>query len=183
MIAARFAPLTCSSCGQDLVGREADRVAFCTGCGLSWRCDRGELTELAVRTVMVDGEPSGDLLPLPAWRRGPVVQPAFLSARPLWMARTMSRLAATWRFAPRLTGGPALGACIPPESIDAASRLARIEPPAPHDPLELLSVPCLRLGQRWHLPGSSEGLYPDDILEARWLKTSASRVAAERRTR
>ncbi|MDH3284479.1 MAG: hypothetical protein OEQ13_07030 [Acidobacteriota bacterium] len=171
MIAARFTPLTCPSCGRDLVGREADCLAFCPDCSGCWRCDRDGLSDIPVRTVLVDGAPSSASLPLPCWRRGNVVQPAFLSARPLWLARAISELAATWRFVPGLAAPPPLGACIPPESIEAASRLARLRPPAPHDRLELIVVPCSRLGRRWHLPGSSPGgLYPDDVLEARWLE-------------
>ncbi len=172
---ARFLPLACPRCSQDLTGRSADRVAFCTPCSRAYRCDGEELVEFPVAHVTARPTGGGLLLHLPFWLRGGAVMPAFLGARPLTLARVAAARLDAWPAARGLGDALPLGARLAPEALAETARLAKIASPSTRTPLALLSVPALADGERFRLPGWDGELFLGDVEEAAELR----RLAAE----
>ncbi len=170
MTAPRFVPLTCPTCSGNLLGRAQDRVAFCTSCARGYRVDGDAITTVP---VLVAGDAREADLALPFWRRGSLAWPAFTSARPLLLARTVSLHLAEWPIAP-IGGAPwPLGARLAPETFEQALVFAGLDAPSAGAPLELVAVAVRHVDRRWHLPGECAVLYPDDVLEGTALLEAA----------
>ncbi|MFN7967274.1 MAG: hypothetical protein U0V87_16475 [Acidobacteriota bacterium] len=156
-----FVPLVCPTCGNDLAGRASDVVALCNRCHRAWRCDRDALLEIEARHVVATtAEPT---LWLPVWSDGAVAAPAFLSTRPLMLARLLSRAASSWPQRETLGGALPLGARLLPESLVGFSRVADL--PEPTGRIALLAIPARSDGVRVWLPGETFSLYGDDVVE------------------
>lgn len=179
----RFIPLTCPRCQDDLVGRAADRLAFCPRCAIAVRIARDGLVEIDVRSV--SAIPDGDGLPvrLPFWCAGSTAVPAFQSARPLTLTRIASRLVARWPTEPTLLMPLPLGARHEAHTMTRIAALARVPPPPPGAPLFVLSVPLRFHGNRARLPRFEGTLFPEDIGEVATLVEMAGEMRERVRTR
>ncbi len=166
----RFLPLVCPNCASDLSGRAVDRVAFCSECRSAWRCDGHELTPLPVARVRVLPPGEGSLIHLPFWLKGACVLPAFLTERPLTLARIAHQHLELWPAERALADPLPLGARISPASLAEAARLAVIDPPSSSSPLALLALPARIAGERFLLPRFDGELYLGDVLEAHALR-------------
>lgn len=173
---ARFLPLVCPDCSDDLVGRASDVVAFCTSCERAWRCDGETLSPLAAAHVTEAAPGTGPLLPLPFWVSGSLALPAFLGGRPISLGRLVAgrldELAAD-----RGCGRPApLGARIPPESLARAARLLTKNAGqiTSYSRTMLLAIPARMEERRLLLPRCTLPVYADDVVEAETLAKAAS---------
>lgn len=156
-----FVPLTCPACGGDLAGRASDVAAFCSSCRRAFRCDRDALSEFECRHVVASiADPA---LWLPVWSDGHAAAPAFLTVRPLMLARLLSRAVKTWTHSETLGPAVPVGARLPPESLPGLCRLAEL--PEPRSSIALLAVPATSDGVRIWLPGETIPLYSDDVVE------------------
>lgn len=161
MSSTTFVPLTCPACGTDLAGRACDTAACCSSCRRAFRCDREELAEIECWHIAgATGDPA---LWLPVWSDGRVAAPAFLSVRPLMLARLLSRAVKTWARGETLGPAVPLGARLPPESLRGLCRLAEL--PEPSNRVVLLAVPAASDGVRIWLPDETIPLYCDDVVE------------------
>ncbi len=162
----RFVPLTCPNCGGNLFGRAADVVACCLPCRSAWLVDGAEPRTQRVLTVdLQPADTAGAPLALPFWASPAVAIPAFESARPLSLARAVSRVLGSWPARPGLPDPPPLGTRIAPAAAGRIARLAGL--PDANGPWTLLVVPARLAGTRLRIAGL-DGLpcYAEDVSEA-----------------
>ena len=176
MSAPSFVPLACPRCGAELVGRAADIVAFCTPCEIAVRVDGEQSLELPSQAVKVRVPDEGSLFSLPFWCAGEVVVPAFLTARPLTLARMATGLLAAWKPERGLVSPAPLGARLRPEAIPDLAELARLDVSLPNAMPALVGVPALIRENRVHLPGLDGTLYPGDVSEQGVLVQASARL-------
>jgi hypothetical protein len=159
----RFEPLVCPECAAGLSGRAQDVALFCTRCGRAFLAGGEDPQPLAVRHVDVPPRAGGGTcVPLPFWFDGAVAAPAFLSARPLTLARAATLLFPSWPVADGFGPAPPLGAILAPGALAAIARLTSIGPATGAAP-GLLAVPATFGGSRYRLPGFAFELVPDDV--------------------
>ena len=171
--AARFLPLGCPDCGDDLVGRAGDVLAFCAPCETAWRCDRDELERWPAGRVTRPPEGQGAWLTLPVWVSGSLTLPAFPGRRPLSLAKILAREVAGLP-AERGVGRPLpLGAQVPPEAISAVAPLLERRAAVDRPPV-LLALPVRVTKRHLLLPGSRQVLFPEDVHELRGLLALAA---------
>lgn len=159
----RFVPLACPVCNGDLAGSARDVVCFCKECGRAFLFTAGIATPITARRVadLPPGD-AGEATALPFWRKGPVAVPAFLTARPMTLARAASRLLGAWTIVAGAEPPYPIGGRLGPETLAPLAKMAGL--PAPQGTLELLAVPARRAGARWRLPRLDLELVDDDVV-------------------
>ncbi len=160
----RFEPLVCPACAGGLAGRAQDVAAFCARCRRAYLVG-GDAPRL-VAALHVRAAPARDAdeedVPLPFWFDGAVAAPAFLSARPLTLARAATRVLPSWAIEDGFGPAPPLGATLGPGALAAIARLTGL-PARPGAVAALLAVPAVFGGARFRVPGFAFELVPDDV--------------------
>ncbi|GAB4372883.1 MAG: hypothetical protein Kow0062_09550 [Acidobacteriota bacterium] len=179
MSGPRFVPLTCPTCGGNLLGRAPDVVACCPPCGSAWRVDGPAPVPLRVLAVAGDlHDFGGQPLALPFWATSRAAVPAFESARPLSLARAATGCLARWSARPGLGTPPPLGVRLAPATAARLARLADLPWDDDGEPA-LLSVPARLAGARLHVAGLDLPCFAEDVSE---LGAILSRLESARRS-
>lgn len=162
MSLARFVPLTCATCATDLVGRATDHVLTCAGCGRGWVGSQGGLHPVVLERVESGRQLRADLW-LPFWIWSNAAAGAFLSARPLSIARLATAVRSDWHAADTLAPAFAIGSRLP---AAAAARIVHLAgTPEPAGEPRLWLVPAESDGTRVRPHHTETALYVDDVVE------------------
>lgn len=171
MSGARFIPLVCGSCSNDLQGRAIDCVAFCVRCASGWWIDGERLRPIATRHV-TRVEQGGEWIALPFWVSPSSAAPAFLCTRPLGLTRMATKQLARWDHAVGIGAELPSGAQLPPRTAQRLVQLAGIEG-ADELPAALLAVPARIEGAKLWLPQLEHPLYREEL---KGLGSAAARL-------
>ncbi|GEM_PF-3168059 len=167
----RVVPLACSRCGADLLGRSVDRLAFCIPCGAAYRVDTPTIEAIRVVTIEDDPTSEGSLLHLPFWKIDDLLVPAFISPRPLTLARIASSISETRSTHEMMKSPVPLGARLAPENLAPIVGMLKNRA-VENDEAQrsgsglLFSIPARAQDRRFRLPGTDFALYPQDVIDS-----------------